>query len=104
MRFSPLTIRRFKNFQGNKRGMIASIVFLILFFLTLFAEIIANDKPIFLHYNQKVYFPFIEKLPETFFGGEFETEADYKDPFVQNLIRKMVAFLLCHLLSTHMTL
>ena len=92
MRFSPLTIRRFKNFQGNKRGMIASIVFLILFFLTLFAEIIANDKPIFLHYNQKVYFPFIEKLPETFFGGEFETEADYKDPFVQNLIRKNGGF------------
>ncbi len=92
MRFSPLTIRRFKNFQGNKRGMIASIVFLILFFLTLFAEIIANDKPIFLHYNHKVYFPFIEKLPETFFGGEFETEADYKDPFVQNLIRKNGGF------------
>lgn len=87
MHFSPLTARRFKNFKSNKRGMISSILFFILFFFTLFAEIIANDKPIFLYFNEKVYFPFIEKLPETFFGGEFETEADYKDPFVRNLIK-----------------
>ena len=54
MNFSPLTARRFKNFKSNKRGMISSILFFILFFFTLFAEIIANDKPIFLYFNEKV--------------------------------------------------
>ena len=57
-----------------------------MFVITIFAEFIANDKPILVVFDNKFYFPVIEKIPETFFGGEFETESDYKDPFVQKLI------------------
>ena len=93
-KFSPLTIRRIKNFKSNKRGYFSSIVFLFLFLISLFADFIANDKPIFIFYDKKVFFPIIQKIPETFFGGEFETEADYKDPYVKSLIKKDGFFLM----------
>ena len=93
-KFSPITIRRIKNFKSNKRGYFSSIIFLFLFLISLFADFIANDKPIFIFYDENVYFPIIQKIPETFFGGEFETEADYKDPYVKNLIKKDGFFLM----------
>ena len=86
--FSPLTIRRFRNFRANNRGYYSALIFGILFFISVFAEFIANDKPIFLVFENKVHFPVFEKISETFYGGEFETEADYKDPFVRELINK----------------
>ena len=86
MNLSPLSKRRIENFRSNKRGFYSAMIFIFLFIVTLFAEFIANDKPIFLVFDNKFYFPVIEKIPETFFGGEFETESDYKDPFVQKLI------------------
>ena len=86
MKFSPLTLRRLKNFRANKRGVISTQIFCILFFLSIFAEFVANEKPIFLIFEGKFHFPVFEKIPETYFGGEFETEADYKDPFVIDLI------------------
>lgn len=88
MKLSPLSIRRLENFKTNKRGTYSAIIFAFLFTISIFAEFIANDKPIFLMFENKFYFPVVEKLPETFFGGEFETESDYKDPFVQNLINQ----------------
>ena len=86
MNLSPLSQRRIENFRSNKRGFYSAIIFVFLFVITIFAEFIANDKPILVVFDNKFYFPVIEKIPETFFGGEFETESDYKDPFVQNLI------------------
>ena len=86
MTFSPLTIRRLKNFRSNKRGYYSTLIFCVLFFISIFAEFIANDKPIFVFFEQKIHFPVFEKISETFYGGEFETEADYKDPYVKNLI------------------
>jgi len=86
MSLSPLSKRRIENFRSNKRGFYSAIIFVFLFVITIFAEFIANDKPILVVFDNKFYFPVIEKIPETFFGGEFETESDYKDPFVQKLI------------------
>ena len=58
-----------------------------MFLVSLFANFIANDKPLFVLFDKKIMFPVFEKIPETFYGGEFETEADYKDPYVKSLIK-----------------
>ncbi|MFN4353577.1 ABC transporter permease [Parvibaculum sp.] len=84
---SPINQRRWRNFKANKRGYWSLWIFSVLFVLSLFAEFIANDRPILLTYNGDVYFPVLVSYPETTFGGEFETTADYRDPFVQELIR-----------------
>lgn len=83
---SPLNRRRFDRFKKNKRGYYALWIFSILFFLSLFAEFIANDKPILVSYHGTLYTPIFKEYPETAFGGEFETEADYRDPCVQEFI------------------
>ena len=60
----------------------------MLFFVSLFAEFIANDKPFLILMNGRAYFPAVVTYPETTFGGDFETAADYRDPFLQDLIAK----------------
>ena len=85
---SPLNRRRWQNFKRNRRGYWAMWVFAILFFISLFAEFISNDKPFLVMMSGKVYFPSVVTYPETAFGGEFETAADYRDPFLQELIAK----------------
>jgi len=87
MRLSPLTQRRWRNFVGNRRGLGSLIVFGVLFVTTLFAEFIANDRPILVYYDGGLYSPVLKAYPETTFGGEFATEADYKDPEVVKLIQ-----------------
>lgn len=94
MNFSPLTLRRIENFKNNKRGLYSTYIFLSMFLVSIFADFIANDKPLFVFYDKKILFPIIESIPETFFGGEFETEADYKDPFVIELINKNGFFIM----------
>ena len=64
------------------------IFFVLLFVISLFAELIANDKPLVVSYKDQLYFPFLVAYPETAFGGDFETEADYRDPFVADLINE----------------
>jgi microcin C transport system permease protein len=83
---SPLNQRRWRNFKTNQRGYWSLWFFLVLFVVTLFAEFIANDKPLYISYAGKSYFPVIFTYPETTFGGDFETAADYRDPFLQKLI------------------
>ena len=83
---SPLNKRRWRNFRKNKRGYWSLWIFLVLFVLSLGAEFIANDKPILVQYDGGYYMPIFQFYPETAFGGDFETEADYRDPFVQELI------------------
>ena len=83
---SPINKRRWQNFTTNRRGYWSLWVFLVLFFITLFAEFIANDKPLYIRYDGKSYFPVVFTYPETAFGGDFETAADYRDPFLQKLI------------------
>jgi microcin C transport system permease protein len=86
LRVSPLTRRRFANFRANRRGFWSLWIFLTLFVLSLFAEFIANDRPIIVSYAGHLYFPIFANYPETTFGGEFPTEADYRDPYVKKRI------------------
>lgn len=88
MAFSPLTKRRLAQFKANKRGYVCFWLFLFLFIVTLFAEFIANDKPLLIKYDDHYYLPVFKEYPETTFGGEFETETNYRDPFVKALIEK----------------
>ena len=90
IKFSPLTKRRIQNFRSNKRGMISTYIFGIMFIISIFADFIANDKPIFIFFDGKPLVPIIQNIPEIYFGGEFETEADYKDPFVIELIEEKI--------------
>ena len=83
---SPINRRRWENFKRNRRGYWSFWLFLVLFFVSLFAEFIANDKPFMIRHEGKLYFPAVVIYSETAFGGEFETAADYRDPFLQKLI------------------
>ncbi len=83
---TPLTKRRLANFKQNKRGFWSLWIFGFLFFITLFAEVIANDKPLLLYFDGSFYSPVLIEYSEITFGGEFLTEADYRDPFVSDLI------------------
>ena len=86
LRLSPINLRRWRNFRANRRGFVSVIAFGLLFFVSLFAELIANDRPILVSYDGGLYMPVFRAYPETTFGGEFATEADYTDPEVQKLI------------------
>ena len=86
LRVTPLTRRRLANFRANRRGFWSLWIFLVLFVVSLFAEFIANDRPIIVSYAGHLYFPVLANYPETSFGGEFPTEADYRDPVVRRHI------------------
>ena len=88
MTLSKLNSRRLNNFKKNKRGYYSFWIFSILFLISLFANFIANEKPLLIKYNSKFYFPVLYYYSETTFGGDFETEADYKDPYVKDLINE----------------
>jgi microcin C transport system permease protein len=83
---SPLNRRRWQSFNANRRGRWAFWVFLVLFVVSLSAEFIANDRPFYVRFDGRSYFPVLVSYPETAFGGDFETAADYRDPFLQKLI------------------
>ncbi|WP_051660816.1 ABC transporter permease [Bosea sp. 117] len=83
---SPINARRLANFRHNRRGYWSFWIFLVLFVLSLGAEFIANDKPFLVKYDGGYYWPGLVSYPETTFGGDFETEADYRDPYLQKLI------------------
>jgi microcin C transport system permease protein len=88
LRLNPINQRRLANFKANRRGYLSLHIFLLLFGLSLVAEFIANDKPFLIHYDGGIYLPFLKAYPETTFGGDFPTEADYTDPFVAELIEE----------------
>lgn len=83
---SPLNKRRWDNFRANRRGFWSLWIFLVLFVLSLFAELLANDKPYLIYYDGDLYWPVLTRYPETAFGGEFQTETEYADPHVVGLI------------------
>lgn len=86
MRITPLTRRRLLNFRRNRRGYWSMWLFLLLFVLSLFAEFIANDRPLVVRFEGELLFPVFVDYPETRFGGDFETAADYRDPYVKELV------------------
>jgi microcin C transport system permease protein len=85
---SPLNQRRWRNFKSNRRGYWSFWIFSFLFFVSLFAELIANDRPFLIKFDGKLFFPAFVSYPETAFGGDFETAADYRDPYLQKLIKE----------------
>lgn len=83
---SPMIQTRLQRFRQNRLGFLCFILFSLIFAVSLAANLIANEKPLLVKYQQSFYFPVFKSYPETTFGGVFETEADYKDPVVQQLI------------------
>ena len=81
-----LARRRWKRFTTNKRGYYSLIFFLVVFSVSLGAELVSNDKPYLVYYNSGFYFPIFKSYPETSFGGDFETETDYRDPYILDII------------------
>ncbi len=76
--------RAWRRFRANKRGYVSLWIFSILFILSLFAEVLSNDKPLIVHYQGEYYFPLFKTYAETEFGGDFVTETDYLDPFIMD--------------------
>ena len=88
IRLTPLTRRRLQRFRSNRRGWWSLWIFVILFITTLLAEVIANDKPFVVYFKGEIYFPIVKAYPETTFGGDFLTEADYRNPYLSELIER----------------
>ena len=85
-RLTPLTRRRLEAFRNNRRGFWSLWIFLAVFLLTLSAEVIANDRTIVVEYDGRLYFPVVRDYTETTFGGDFQTYADYRDPYIAKKI------------------
>ncbi|MEQ8857871.1 MAG: ABC transporter permease [Pseudomonadales bacterium] len=85
---SPLNRRRLANFKANRRGSWSLWIFLALFGVSLGAELVANDEPIVFAMHGELYFPILLDYSEAELGGQLETEADYRDPYVQRLIEE----------------
>lgn len=88
MTLSPLTHRRIQQFKKNKRGYYSLVLFVCLFIFSLFVEMIANDAPLLVKFENHYYYPVFKNYPETTFGGTFETTTNYRDTFVKNLIHE----------------
>ena len=80
--------RAWQRFKRNRLGHWSLVVFCVLVVLSLFAELLSNDKPLIVRYEGQTYFPMVRDHPETTFGGDFESTTDYLDPFVREQITK----------------
>lgn len=85
---TPVTRRRLQQFKANKRGYWSFWIFMFIFILTLGAEFISNDKPLLVKFDNHYYAPIFKSYPETTFGGDFETETNYRDLYVRELINE----------------
>jgi microcin C transport system permease protein len=79
--------RAWRRFTRNRRGYISLWIFAIAFVVSLFAEVLSNDRPIVVRYQGDFYFPLVQDYPEKTFGGDFETPTDFLDPFIEESIR-----------------
>ena len=78
--------RAWQRFRRNRLGFYSLVIFTTMVVLSLFAEVLSNDKPLIVRYEGQWYFPIARDYPETVFGGDFHTPADYLDPFVRERI------------------
>lgn len=83
---NPVTRRRLRVFRANRRAFWSLWIFLIIFAVSMCAELVANDRPLLVRFQGEFYAPVFKTYPETLFGGDFETEADYRDPYIRGLI------------------
>ena len=84
---SPSAIA-WKRFKRNRLGFVSLILFVVLFLMSLAAELVSNDKPMIASYQGTLYFPIVKNPPETEFGGDFQTPTDYLDPFIRQQFAK----------------
>jgi microcin C transport system permease protein len=80
--------RLWLRFRNNRRGYWSLIIFCVLVAISLLAELVSNDKPLIARYNGDIVFPIFHTYSEKKFGGDFETPADYLDPFIRDQFRK----------------
>lgn len=80
---SEETSRKWREFRRNRRGFVSLLLLAALLVLSLFAELYANSKPLLISYQGRFYVPLWQEYPETTFGGDFVTETDYRDPYIQ---------------------
>lgn len=80
---SPMQ-RAFRRFRSDRRGWVSLWIFVVLVVLSLFAEVLSNDRPLIVRYEGRTYFPLLRDYPETTFGGDFRTATDYLDPFIRD--------------------
>ncbi|MBF0096430.1 MAG: ABC transporter permease [Magnetococcales bacterium] len=85
---SPLVRRRWLRFKAHRRGYYSLWIFSLLLLISLGAELLANDKPLLISYQGSFYFPLWKTYPETTFGGDFATEADYRDPYILDRLQQ----------------
>jgi microcin C transport system permease protein len=78
--------RAWRRFRRNRLGFVSLIVFCTMVALSLCAEVLSNDRPLVVHYGGSFYFPLLRDYPETTFGGDFQTETDYLDPYIRQKI------------------
>ena len=75
--------QRWRRFRQHRLGYVSLIIFSVLFVLSLFSEVISNDRPLIAYYQGELYVPLLRDYPESTFGGDFPTPADYLDPFIR---------------------
>ena len=80
--------RAWLRFRRNRLGFTSFVLFGVLLVLSLLAEVISNDKPLVVRYDGQFYFPLVKTYPEKVFGGDFDTETDYLDPFIREQFAK----------------
>jgi microcin C transport system permease protein len=80
--------RAWRRFKSNRLGFISLLIFAVLVVLSLFAEVLSNDKPLIVRYQGQTYLPLLHDYPETTFGGDFHTPTDYLDPFIQQKLQE----------------
>ena len=93
--------RAWRRFKANRLGYRSLQVFLALFIVSLFAEVVSNDKPLLVRYDGQWYAPLVRNYPETTFGGDFQTPTDFLDPFIQQQLKKPGNFALFPLNRYH---
>jgi microcin C transport system permease protein len=88
MKLSKINMGRLQRFKANRRAIWSFWIFSFIFIFTLFAEVVSNERPLIVKYNTEYYFPIFVEYTETEFGGEFETAADFSDPYILDLINE----------------
>ena len=83
---SPVNCARWLRFKANRRAWWSLWIFTIVFALSLVSELVANEEPLLIWYEGKPYFPLVQDYTELDFGGDFDLMADYRDPYLQELI------------------
>lgn len=80
--------RVWQRFRSDRRGFFSLIIFGVLFVLSLFSELISNDRPLIARYDGQILFPIAKDYSEKAFGGDFDSPADYLDPFIRQQLSR----------------